>query len=176
MLKNDQSLHCFPLIWQFSNTSARSENVLVWGGWVRQRCRLSQFTEASNWDWFTVEQCLLSLQLRVEEEYSYFFCFFTVIHFPLSTLSLSFIASIISFLFSLSLGDNIKWSTRVYMSLNSNTIKLTCSKLRRSMVSFIFVKWSRHTWRSGVRSAMHAASQLFGRGPTDVDVAPVPAC
>ena len=33
----------------------------------------------------------------------------------------------------------------------------------------------RHTWRSGVRSAMHAASQLPGRGLTDVDVAPVPA-
>ena len=33
----------------------------------------------------------------------------------------------------------------------------------------------RHTWRSGVRSAMHAASQLSGRGPTGVDVAPVPA-
>ena len=30
----------------------------------------------------------------------------------------------------------------------------------------------RRTWRSGVRSA---ASQLSGRGPTDVDVAPVPA-
>ena len=26
----------------------------------------------------------------------------------------------------------------------------------------------RSTWRSGVRSAMHAASQLPGRGPTDV--------
>ena len=38
----------------------------------------------------------------------------------------------------------------------------------------------RHTWRSGVRSAMRAASQLHihvsGRGSTDVDVAPVPAC
>ena len=32
----------------------------------------------------------------------------------------------------------------------------------------------RHTWRSGVRSPMHAASKLSGRGPTDVDVAPVP--
>ena len=30
-------------------------------------------------------------------------------------------------------------------------------------------------WRSGVRYAMRAASQLSGRGPTDVDVAPVPA-
>ena len=35
---------------------------------------------------------------------------------------------------------------------------------------------NRHTWRCGVRSAMHAASQLPGRGPTDVDVAPVHAC
>ena len=33
----------------------------------------------------------------------------------------------------------------------------------------------RHTWRSVVRSAMHAAIQLPGRGPTDVDVAPAPA-
>ena len=33
----------------------------------------------------------------------------------------------------------------------------------------------RNMWRSGVRSAMHAASQLSGRGSTDVDVAPVPA-
>ena len=28
------------------------------------------------------------------------------------------------------------------------------------------------SWRSDVRSAMHAASQLPGRGPTDVDDAP----
>ena len=33
----------------------------------------------------------------------------------------------------------------------------------------------RDTWRSGVRSAMRAASQLSGRGPTGVDDAPVPA-
>ena len=31
----------------------------------------------------------------------------------------------------------------------------------------------RHTGRSGKRSAMHPASQLPGRGPTDI---PVPAC
>ena len=30
-------------------------------------------------------------------------------------------------------------------------------------------------WRSGVRSAMCAASQLPGKGPTDVDDAPAPA-
>ena len=29
----------------------------------------------------------------------------------------------------------------------------------------------RNMWKSGVRSAMRAASQLSGRGPTDVDVA-----
>ena len=33
----------------------------------------------------------------------------------------------------------------------------------------------RSTWRSGVRSAMHAASLLPGKGPTDVDDAPAPA-
>ena len=31
------------------------------------------------------------------------------------------------------------------------------------------------TWRSDVRSAMRAASQLPRRGPTVVDIAPVPA-
>ena len=35
---------------------------------------------------------------------------------------------------------------------------------------------NRNTWRSGVRSAMRVASQPSGRGPTEVDVAPVPAC
>ena len=34
----------------------------------------------------------------------------------------------------------------------------------------------RDTWRSGVRSAMKATSQLPGKGPTIVDIAPVPAC
>ena len=33
----------------------------------------------------------------------------------------------------------------------------------------------RSTWRSGVRSAMRAASQLPGKGLTDVDDAPAPA-
>ena len=33
----------------------------------------------------------------------------------------------------------------------------------------------RSTWRSGVRSAVRAASQLPGKGPTDVDDAPAPA-
>ena len=34
----------------------------------------------------------------------------------------------------------------------------------------------RDTWKSGVRSATLTASQLPGRGPTVVNMAPVPAC
>ena len=34
----------------------------------------------------------------------------------------------------------------------------------------------RGTWRSGMRSANCAASQLPGRGPTDENDAPAPAC
>ena len=48
-----------------------------------------------NWYWLTVGQGLLFLQqVRVQEECFYFFCFFTFIHFPLSSLSLPFISSI----------------------------------------------------------------------------------
>ena len=51
-------------------------------------------------------------------------------------------------------------------------------------VNFLFVSiqltivdpQERSIWRSGVRSAMRAASQLPGKGPTDVDDAPAPAC
>ena len=46
-----------------------------------------------------------------------------------------------------------------------------CRELKLSAIN----PHDRCTWRSGVRSAMHAASQLSGRGPTDVDIAPVPA-
>ena len=34
----------------------------------------------------------------------------------------------------------------------------------------------KHTWKSDVRSAILEASQLPGRGPTDIDVALEPAC
>ena len=53
--------------------------------------------------------------------------------------------------------------------------QLTETDCREWKLSAIKVH-DRHAWRSGVRSAMGAASQLSGRGPTDVDVAPVPAC
>ena len=47
-----------------------------------------------------------------------------------------------------------------------------CRELKLSAIN----PHDRNMWRSGVRSAMRAASQLSGRGPSDVDVAPVPAC
>ena len=46
-------------------------------------------------------------------------------------------------------------------------IKRDCREWKLSAID----PHDRHTWRSGVRSAIRAASQLPGRGPTDVDVA-----
>ena len=46
-----------------------------------------------------------------------------------------------------------------------------CREWKRSDIN----PHDRRTWRSGVRFAIRAASQLSGRGPTDVDAAPVPA-
>ena len=63
---------------------------------MRRSC-VSYITGASNWYWLTVGQCLLSLfRVRVEGECFYFFCFFTFIPVPLSSLSLSFISSTLS--------------------------------------------------------------------------------
>ena len=57
-------------------------------------CHVSCVIGASNWYWLTVGQGLLSMwQVRVEGEFFYFFCFFTFIPVPLSSLSLSFISS-----------------------------------------------------------------------------------
>ena len=54
--------------------------------------------------------------------------------------------------------------------------QLTERNCREWKLSAINNPHDRNIWRSGVRSAMCAASQLSGRGPTDVDVVPVPAC
>ena len=59
------------------------------GGWVRQRCCVFYVTGASNWYWLTGGQGLLSLlQVKVEGECFYFFCFFTFIHFLFSPVPL----------------------------------------------------------------------------------------
>ena len=67
-----------------------------------------------------------------------------------------------------------KGSSKVmYKKMSQNFVK---SPLKFCRISQILVQSLWHVWRSGVRSAMRAASQLSGRGPTDVDVASVPAC
>ena len=53
--------------------------------------------------------------------------------------------------------------------------KQTWKKLTEKETAVSGSSPQRSTWRSGVRSAMRAASQLPGKGPTDVDVAPAPA-
>ena len=52
--------------------------------------------------------------------------------------------------------------------------KLTEKDYREWKLTTVYPQ-ERSNWRSGVRSAMGAASQLPGKGPTDVDVAPAPA-
>ena len=56
------------------------------------------------------------------------------------------------------------------------TWKQLTERDRRKWKLSVINPHDRDTWRSGVGSAMHAASQLPGRGPTVVNMAPVPAC
>ena len=80
------------------------------GGWVRQRCRISCVTRASNWYWLTVRQGLLSLQQVWVEGECFYFCFFTFVFLFLPCPSP--LLSLLS-LFSLSLGDNKKMTHNV---------------------------------------------------------------
>ena len=66
--------------------------------------------------------------------------------------------------------DGKRWPGRPKMTRKQLT-ESDCREWKFSAID----PHDRHNLRSGVRSAIHAASQLPGRGPTDVDVAPVPA-
>ena len=93
-----------------------------WLGEAKVSCVLRHW--ASNWCLLTVRQGLLSLQkVKVEGECFYFFCFFTFIHFPFSTVPLFYLLYCLLSLFSLSLGDDTKWPTSVDVSLNPNSVK-----------------------------------------------------
>ena len=102
-------------IWVYTVCSGPS--VQIYKGWLGEAkfsCRFChRFTGASKWYWLTAEQGLLSLQqVRVERECCYFFCSFTFFHFPLSSLSLSFIfSSIASISFLPFSGEDTKWPT-----------------------------------------------------------------
>ena len=145
---------------------------MVWGGWVRQKCRYLIATDkrgyphnvflisprkhmlypqhmfswrnkkdisifsmkkalylllcilrhrASNWYWLTVGQGLLSLQ-QVMVEGDLFISSVSSLSFIFLFLPCPSLSSLLLSLFSLSLGDDTKWPTRVDMSLNPNTI------------------------------------------------------
>ena len=62
-----------------------------------------------------------------------------------------------------------------YRLMESMTWKQLTERDRREWKLSAIEPHYRDTWRSGVRSTMRAASQLPGRGPTVVDMAPIPA-
>ena len=117
-------------------------------------CRVSCITEASNGDWLTVGQSLLSFpqvrvevgqsllslqQVRVAGKCFYCFCFFTFIHFPLSPLSLSFISSTISSICLLLFSERRhKTPTRVDVSLITNIINIRYTQAKRKPTSSLF--------------------------------------
>ena len=107
-----------PKVWCLYNRY--SSRYKVWGGWVRQRCRVSYVTGASNWYWLTVGQGLLSLQqVRVQRE-----CFISSVFFSLPLIYLFSpvpLFHLLYYLFSLSVGGDTKWPTRIDV-LNPNTI------------------------------------------------------
>ena len=85
------------LLANFSNLFLHTGKQCGEGGWVVRRCHVSFVTGASSWYWLIVGQGLLYLyQVRVGRWCFYFFCFFTFIPVPLSSLSFSFISFAIS--------------------------------------------------------------------------------
>ena len=103
---------------------------------VVRRCRVSYVTGASNWYWLTVGQGLLSFFFVAGKGRWGIFLFLLFLHFhscsflPCPSLS-SLLLSLLS-LFSLSLGDDTKWPTRVDVSLNPNTINQSVFLLLQS--------------------------------------------
>ena len=67
--------------------------------------------------------------------------------------------------------DGRRWAGRPKLTWK-NLMERDCREWKLTTVD----PQERSTYRSGVRSAMHAASHLPGKGPTDQDDAPAPAC
>ena len=138
----------------------RGESGVGWGSWLRQGCRVSYVTGASKWYWLTIGIGLLFLQqVRVKGK-----CFISCV----SSLSYIFLflpcpclqsplPSLIS-LFSLSLGDDTKWNTRVDVSLNTNTNRQT--QLPRETAS-----WSPVHEIPGLRSKGQITRKLLAWTP-----------
>ena len=78
------------------------------GGWVVRRCPLSYSPGRPTVLAYSWARPAILVAGKGRGGCFYFFCFFTFISVPLSSLSLSFISSTISSFFSLSLGDDTK--------------------------------------------------------------------
>ena len=66
--------------------------------------------------------------------------------------------------------DGRRWGREAHLTWKK-LMKRDCREIKLTTVD----PQERSTWRSCVRSAMRAASQLPGKVPTDVDDAPAPA-
>ena len=118
------------------NTSRSNMNFLIGvPNTEYTRCPVGWWGEAKvscNWYWLVAGQGLLSLQQVKVEGWFYFFCFFTFIHFPFSHVPLFHLLYYLLSLFSLSLGDDTTWPTRVDASLNPNSVKsITCCQVTK---------------------------------------------
>ena len=145
------------------------------------------------------QACLAYLKLLISSlKELYFFCVFLLLYLSLFLSSLldlftlglqlvhlSLQISLLLFKFvNLKQGINVMVNVLKFLTQSeqidgrrgAGSPKLTWKKLtERDCHEWKLTKvdpqeWS--TWRSGVRSAMSAASQLPGKGPTDVDDAP----
>ena len=124
------------------------------GGWVRQRCHVSCITGASNWYWLTVGQGFLhvtSQQVRVEG--TVFISSVSLLSFIflfLSCLFLSFPRLSLLSLFSLSMGDDTKWPSRVDVSLNTqhnqNLMVTAPALFNQNSSIFLICPWKHTLW------------------------------
>ena len=112
------------------------------GGWVRQRCRVSYVTGASNWyGLYGWERPVILVTGKRRRECFYFFCFLTFIHIPFSPVPLF---DLLYYLFSLSLGNDTKWPTSVGVLLNTNSVnqpKEAADKANQCPPKFNETRW-----------------------------------
>ena len=144
-------------VWTLNIILAAKNIDPVWGGgWVRQRCRVSYVTGASNWYWLTVGQGLLTLQQVRIEGNVFLFPVSSLSFIFLSLLSLSFILIDLFYLFS-PFSDETRrsrvqppprsatffhgdWSWNIFYSHN-----LPSADSRRAVVSF----WQKNVHNTG---------------------------
>ena len=130
----------------------------VGSGWMRQWFPASCVTGASNRYWLTVGQGMLFLQ-QVRVEGDVFISSVSSLSFIFLLLPCPFLSSpLLSLLslFSLSLGNDTKWPTRVDGSLNPNTIDQSIGKaVFRDCVTFWVSSFIFDVWNSNSKDTHH---------------------